>query len=764
MTSGNGVRWIVRVVEDYVKVLAEWLLSNRIKATVAIVAVVSSCVLGLRRVEADFSLDPILQASDDDLRKVNEFQERVPPRFYDVVFTLTFPERLAPDDLDLVGEIAESLGARPDVAIVRSLATTPVVAIGSRLPLPQPFPDTVRPGQDVAMEVEAHPLLRGRVISKDGRSTPLFVKFAIPVGDTPTVEMIDLAWREVVSAAGPRVAVRKIGGPIVEHAMSRSMWRDVGRNLTLEVIFCTLLLAFLFRSGRGAALPIIAVVTALFTSTGVLAHLGYSLTLIDLAIPGLVIIIGLCDAVHLLHRFEDSYGITHDRHASIVDMMQRVGAACFHTSLTTSIGFLSLLISRHEAVRTLGIKASISVSVTFLVVVTVVPLLLSVWPITGARPPRIAFQGRFARGHRRLVLVVFGVVLTLSAFGAFRVEADSFWLEELPADAPEVVDMRWYESQFSGLLTIDARLEGELDDPAVFRAIEALTEEMSGYEDIDGSESYTGWVREVLGNPEVLSDEDIKRGVTLLKMTGAHFPRYLIDPTFRHGRLTFRTPDIGTQRFLELAREIDRMGAVEAQALADAEASPVKIGVGGYMLMAHESSRLVVTTLLQSFLLSLVTISVFIAIIYRSVRVGLISVIPNVFPILVAFGVNGFLDIPLRIGIVMIYCLGLGLAVDDTIHLVTRFFQEREADPGGSSKDWIERALRGTGGALIITSAILSVGCLCYLPSEFRSMIDVGTLLNVVVITALLADLFMLPILLEWLYRGASRPSQGTDT
>ena len=141
-------------------------------------------------------------------------------------------------------------------------------------------------------------------------------------------------------------------------------------------------------------------------------------------------------------------------------------------------------------------------------------------------------------------------------------------------------------------------------------------------------------------------------------------------------------------------------------------------------------------------------------------RVGLVvgaavaRVVP--LPILVALGLNGWLGIPLRIGIVMIYSLGLGLAVDDTIHLVTRFFQERKENPGLSNRECLLRSLRVTGKALIVTSLILSVGCLCYLPSEFRSMRDVGTLLNAVIIAALVCDLFLLPHLIERVFRRKS--------
>jgi hypothetical protein len=160
-----------------------------------------------------------------------------------------------------------------------------------------------------------------------------------------------------------------------------------------------------------------------------------------------------------------------------------------------------------------------------------------------------------------------------------------------------------------------------------------------------------------------------------------------------------------------------------------------------------------VVTILRSFLLSLLAISLFVTVIFRSPRIGVVSVLPNVLPILATLGVNGWLGIDLRIGIVMIYAVGLGLAVDDSIHLLTRYKQERAERPELGVREGLLRSLRGTGRALVITSLILLVGGLCYLPSDFQSLKDIGVLLSVLILTALLADLFLLPLLIQWTSR-----------
>ena len=135
--------------------------------------------------------------------------------------------------------------------------------------------------------------------------------------------------------------------------------------------------------------------------------------------------------------------------------------------------------------------------------------------------------------------------------------------------------------------------------------------------------------------------------------------------------------------------------------------------------------------------------------IFRSVKIGLISLAPNVLPLFAALGLSGWAGIDLRIGSALIYCLGLGLAVDNTIHLVTRYLQECRARPHASSRETLIAALHSSGKALITTSLVLAVGTMCHLIGSFQSIRHVGILLFTVIVTALAADLWLLPHLLQ---------------
>ncbi len=719
--------------------LTAFLLRHRLAVSAVFVLLGVASAVSLRSLRFDLSLEPILVTSDEERERLDAFESDVPARLFALIVTLTRPELVTSADLDREAEWIRELEDDPVVTSIFALATTRVVAGTEGVPRLE-LVRMEAADEPVLPLVERHPLLARRLLSGDGRTTALFVRVAPEAADDPNGLFIAPILDFFEARAGAGVQVRGLGGSVVQRFISRTMWRDMLSSVLLELVAFAVLLPLLFRTVRGSVLPLVVVYTAILLGLGLLTALGYAVSIIDIAVPGLIFIIGLCDAVHMIERFEESMRAGRSRDDAILEMMERVGVACLQTSITTGIGFLSLVTSRHVAVQAFGLKATVAVLITFVTVIALLPILLSIWPIRRRGREEFPFFRRLGLLPGRTVAIAFGSLVVACAFGVARVEVDSHWLEELPTDAPEVLDIAWFEERFVGVQRFDVWLDGDLASPATVAAIEEFQRRFLREPGVTGVESYTDWIREAAGAPASLTPRLVETGVMRLRLTSDLFPSHAVDREFERARISFTTADIGTRRFLELKtiaeRELEKLDG------------PFRGEVAGYMVSAHESSRLVVTTMLESFLVSLIAISLFIAFSYRSLRIGLISVVPNVIPILVALALNGWLDIPIRIGIVMIYSLGLGLAVDDTIHLVTRFVQERRDRPDASPRECMHRSLERAGRALVVTSLILVVGCLCYLRAEFRSMTDVGILLSAVVVTALAADLFLLPHLL----------------
>jgi len=394
-------------------------------------------------------------------------------------------------------------------------------------------------------------------------------------------------------------------------------------------------------------------------------------------------------------------------------------------------------------IRAFALSASLGVVIAFSCVVTLLPILLAAAPM-GARPGRMRRVGRLGYGRRALTWTAFAAVTAAGALGAARIDIGSRWLEELPDHEPIARDLMWYQEHFNGFLSVDVKLRGNLDSIEAFRAVRRLEDAVLEEPGVTGAESYVDWVREWIGNPDgELGSAQIVAGLATLKLSSAalSFPEHAVTRDFRLGRIRFQIADIGTGPVLDLIESIED----ETEDFP----SGLTAEVAGFDRVRLETSYGIVLTMLKSLIVSTVSIGIFLMIVYRSVGIGLLATIPNAFPILVALGVTGFAGIPLRIGIVMIYSLGVGLSVDNTIHLFSRFRDESRRHPERGVAGNLRRSLATTGHALIASSLVLVVGALCYLPSSFQSMSDVGILLSTMVVAALLAQIFLTPHLIE---------------
>ncbi len=722
----------------------EFLLRFRVAISLALFGLLIASVAVMPGLSIDLSVIPLLEASEEVKAEVEAFAARFPDQKIDLPIVLEWPDPIGQAELIEVRRVGEKIRELPHAAQVLSLATTEVIVHGDGPPRASNFME-IDPEGLALDRVARHPLIRGRLLSRDGRSAVILIGNDMPLGESESRHDFLDAVEELVTREAPSsVAVHILGGTMIERVMNRHIIRDMIQSIAIESLFFVFLLPLMFRTIRGMILPLATIFAAVILNFGFMSISGRSINALGVAIPGLVIVIALCDAIHMMHRFEEAYMKHGDRRRAITEMMQNVGQACVFTSMTTAMGFFSLIVARHAAVRDFAISMTFGVGFAFASVITILPLALSFWPIRAPHREGMAFLDRFGYGRRALTVALFAGALCVVTIGCSRIVVESTWLGELPQRDQVVVDMRWYEENFQGLFSLEAEIGGPLDSVASFRAFDALEQRILAEPDVTGVESYASWVREMAGDPDTMTEAEVRSGLRILKLTGESFPRNLLMPDFTQGRIVFRTTDIGTKRFIELKS----LFADQAERLP----AGLKLQTTGYSEMAWESSHLIVVTLFQSLVLSLISISVFIMLSYRSVRLGLISILPNLLPIIAALGVAGWVGIPLRMGILMVFCAGMGLAVDDSIHLITRFIQERRLDPRASMQAHLQRSLRSTGKALVITTVVLAAGGASYMPSNFKSISDAGLLLATIVIVALLTDLFLLPIMLERFY------------
>jgi len=712
--------------------------------------------MGLRQIpnlEFDLSFGTLFEAEDGDREALREREGEFSGLLPEFVLTATWPERVTQAELADFDRLRRRVERLRVVRDTFSLTDTPPFAgteFGggrgdTRELLRELFPEV--PLQDM---VAILPEIGGRFVSNDGRSLAMWLRVS---GEAEEIlEQIRAVTEPATDATGananpavnlalrPGVEWRSSGPRLILHAMREAMKRDLFVTVLLQVVLLAIVLPLVFRTTRGAVVPIAALLVAVLFYLGGLVWFGLAIGVLGVAVPGLMAVIVVCDSVHLMHRFEEALQAGLDRRAAIATMLRDTGPACFWTSATTALGFASLCIAEHMAVRSFGLIAAAGVGVSFLVVILFTPALLAVWPVRHRarllEPRPSARLVWWSRRPNRLVAFALAGLVGLTLFGIGRVQINNRLLGELPGRTEAVQNFRWFESNFGGLLRVQFDVKGDLLDAANFAAVQSFVDTVAAEPGVTSVESYTEYLGLFTGDEP--TSEELFVSSQVISGFG-RFPTHVLQDNFEAGRLLFFTVDFGSARYLELVERAEALGAELPPGLTLQETGPAAL--------ANSGVRLVVMTLVRSLSLSFFVITIVIALAFRSWRLGLLSFPSNLLPILLAIAVAGWTGIELRIGVVVVFCIGFGLAVDDSIHFLARY---RVARRSGRDVDAsIGDTLRSTGHALLQTSLVLGIGALSYFAASFQSIQDTGVLLLTMIVAALIADLVLLPALLR---------------
>ncbi len=575
------------------------------------------------------------------------------------------------------------------------------------------------------------------------------------------------------SYALPNGFVRSMTGmPVLRDDIVTDLGHEQGHMIPAVAIIFFFVMWLAFRRFFAALLLLLAVGVGMTWSGGAFVALGERLNIMGHILPILLCIIGVANGVHVFNRYEEELALSpREPRAALARTMSVMSLACLLTFFTTAIGFLSLTLAHFPVLQAIGRQTAVGLILVYVSTVLVLGTLMYLLPYrahAGAPRRRGAARlilgriGRVVTRRPRLVLIVSALILASAAIGAGRLAVNSWVLEAYDADHPANRTMALVEDRLGGVLTINVALEA--DDEAALLAPAML-------EHVDG---VTRWARE---RPEVLlarsyvdihhsirkslpaarSVDETAAGVrtihALARELGplAHYDRFVARDNPR-ARIMLQVRDVGTRELLVFSRALERQLA--ASGLAPAIRTRLT-GVGyGY---AHALDGFIRDVLLSLWCAAAIIFLV-IALLFRSLRLGLISIIPNVTPLVLTLGYMALRGIPLNTSSVIVFAIGLGVAVDDTIHFLARYREERRRDLEVGPA--IRATLRGAGRSMILTTVLMVLGLALLHTSQFVPTRRFAELTSVLMGSALLGDLFLLPAcLMVFRTRPRSRPS-----
>ena len=679
----------------------------------------------------------------------------------DKVFSLKYLQRLE--------KMTRIVGQMKGIRKVQSLTSVDAVLeenedikVG---PLMKKAPKTIEEVKALEKKVNSSPMLR-RLLSPKGRSTLMVAEIDDKITKDPTKEneLVRAIQKRFWSDKFGKSTVRLSGNPVVAEAIETNNNRDTklfsGLMLLLVAIFCALIL----RQFLATFLPVWVVLITVTWIMGIFVMAGNQTNWVTSIITPILLLVGVADAVHFLTRYQAALPGAESRRAAVLETLDAVTLPCLFTSITTALGFASLMVNEVMPVRTFGIFASIGVLLALLATLSLIPTTLSLWKGKGkgkVKAPKEGKPSKFLGGLDQLVqkrplsVLIISIVVTLGlAAGVFSIEVETNLLKYFKEEARVVKDSSYIEKGYYGSspldIVVDAGKKDGVIEPKVLKAVDKLQDYLEQTKGIARGMSLADLVKElykVMTSKQAnfrIPDKRAAIAQLMVSLTNPDVLDPLVDLKRRYLRISSRFQ--GASMGLKKARKMLKKVEAKAQSLFPGN---VKVKLTGSSVLFLNMDEYLVSGQIKSFGIMLGVLLVIMILLFRSIRVGLLAMIPNVVPIAVMLGLMGWLKMPLDGFTVMIASIAIGIGVDDTIHYLHHLRRERAT--GRELSACLSGTMLHVGRPVILTSAVLTLGFWIFCFSDFVGTRNFGFLTGITVLMALLADLLILPAMIKLL-------------
>lgn len=744
--------------------LAFWLPPAARPLGAVILCATLVALIGVSRL--DFSDNPrdIFSRADAQTRLLDEVHSRFGADDTDVVVVLDSPDLLTEESLGLIRTFVEALRADERLAAVHSLLDARrVVRLGRRnVPwMIVPPEDRENPDYGEVRELLlSHPLLRDRMLSSDGQTTIIVAQMPDTVVEIAEVaDTVAVVRRHAESVfSNTRIRARLTGQPPLRVDTFHNLKSDqIKFSFCCGVTLFVIALA-LFRQLQPVLISLAGPAVGVLWTVGAMGWLGQRFDGINVVLPMLLFVIGFTDSLHLVVAIRKSRRKGASPFEAAVGALESLGHACFLTSLTTAIGFGSLTLSSLSSVHRFGIYAAAGAILLYLAVITVIPLLsMAPWfnqivsessHRAALAPAALTTAVRPILRWSRAVSLVGIVVLVSLAWSCSDVPFDMHWSEALPASGETVEAIHHLDQTMGGsvlaLVLVEWPEGFECQSPEVLEFLADLHEKLAAYsEPTPTRPTRLGQPTSILTVLDGLRppNEAIDTAFPQLRRRAPERLNKLYNNEARQALVTMPVPEAGARTLLPI------FDSIEADLDQLMESHPgFSVQLTGSTVVSARNLHAILLELVQSVLLAAGLVFLVLCVAFRSLRLGLLSVPPNSIPLVAVIAALGPIGAPMQVTAALTLCLGLGIAVDDTIHLIARF--RREQSRGGSDKAACLRAYRAVGHVIVLTTVILICGFSTMTLSESPAIRLFGLLSCVALAAALVGDLVLLPALL----------------
>ena len=768
--------------------------------------------VNIRNLQFDTSNEGFLRSEDPILVTYNDFREQfgrddmlILAIHSDNIFSLEFLSRLKELHDALETEIAN---INDMISMVNARSTRgegDVLLVDDLL---ADFPETAEQLENLKARVMSNPLYRNQLISADGLYTTVVIESSVYtatgevdlfegfdegdeeigsdsdnglssgkfISDKENSEFVEAVYEVVRAYQSDEFQIYVAGSPAVMHSIKLFMQGDVKKFMQIAILVIGICLFVMFRRLSGVILPLVVVAISVATTIGLMALLEVSFKLPTTILPSFLLAVGVGASVHVLSLTFQAMRRGAHKNDAIRYAYSHSGLAIVMTSLTTAAGLASFSFAGVAPIADLGIFASIGVLFSLWYTLTLLPALLAIIPLKDKDPEGAARKGRvdklleiladFSIDHHRSVLIGASVLVIIALYGAAQVRFSHQVLNWLPEDlnvriSTEVIDRELRGSVVLEVL-LDTGMENGLYDRETLLAIDRVTGELE--RDFADKEVFVGKtiaVTTILKEiHQALHENDpdfykvpeneklIPQEFLLFENSGSDDLQDVVDSRFQVARITLKVPWQDALLYRGFINEAQQRFEAEFSGRSLAGGESMQVTVTGIMSIFGRIISAAIYSTAQSYVIALAVITLLMIVLIGNLKLGFISMIPNLTPILCIVGFMGLASIQFDMFTMLIAPIAIGLAVDDTIHFMYNF--KKYFEQTKDVREAVHRTLQTAGRAMLTTSVVLSIGFFIFTLASMNNLFFFGLLTGIAILLALGADLVLAPALMAF--------------
>jgi len=561
--------------------------------------------------------------------------------------------------------------------------------------------------------------------------------------------------------------LRVSGMPYIRTLNAKSIVDEIGLFVGAALGVTSLLFFFFYRSIRATMISMFVVIVGVMWSFGTLGLLNYEITVLTAIIPPLIIVIGIPNCIFLINKYQQEIKIHGNKAKSLQRVISKVGNATLLTNLTTAAGFGTFIFTDSKLLKEFGIVASLNIVFLFFLCLIIIPIAYSYMP--APKEKHLAHLGKnymasfirwienTIRNHRIAVfstaigLLIFGII------GIYQIKVSGSIIEDMPKKTGFYTDILFFEKEFDGVMPLEIIIDTKKPKGALksttLKRIEELQETIEEIPELSKPVSIVNLVKYSKqayynGNTdfyELPSKQEEAFILSYIKNStqkgNENMLKSYLDSTKQYARITTFMRDIGTDKMEKIEERLqDKINHIFPK-------ERYTVSITGKAYVFEKGTHYLIGNLVQSLLFAIILISLLMAYMFRSFKMIIISLLPNILPLVMTAGLMGFLGIPIKPSTILVFSIAFGISVDDTIHFLAKYRQELKVN-NWKIKRSVYNTVKEAGISMFYTSVVLFFGFSVFTLSNFGGTIALGGLVATTLLFAMISNLILLPTLL----------------